>query len=48
MWAVILRHSGWGGLSLASDEDSVAVLHTGAKANLVCCRWLGRHTRLKE
>ena len=35
-----------GGLFLASESDSVAVLDTGATANLVCSRWLGKDDSL--
>ena len=35
-----------GGPFLVSEEDSVAVLDTGATGNLVCFRWLERHNRL--
>ena len=35
-----------GGLFMVSKEDSVAVLDTGAAANLVCSRLLGHHDQL--
>ena len=33
---------------LASQEDSVEVLNTGATANLVCISWPARHNRILD
>ena len=33
---------------MVSQDESVVVLDTGATANLVCFRWLARHSRVLE
>ena len=37
-----------GEIFLVSKKDSVAVLDTGATANLVCFRWLANHNRILQ
>ena len=40
--------AGVGGFFLLSQGDSVAVMGTGASANLACFSWLARRSRIPE